>query len=1104
MNLQNIRTITRYERKFIRRNTVFQGIALLGLITIFLLQHSLQSKEQASYWFMIALPSSVPFVNTYLFTILQSVLIILAVSEWRRREKHTDTLVAIQTKNASNTEYIIGKSMGIITTLLILNAISIVSAVGIHIFDSDSPFQLFPYIFYWFTLSFPTLLFLTGLSILTTALVRNGGISMLFLFIFMLVSLYYIPTLQHGLFDFRATCLPNVFSDITGHVALSNYLTQRTCFLLLGIACIIYSIGLEKRLPNNPRVNPRIRVIATGILFASILPGLNYYNHFRTDEVTRNRYRETALKYNDYPPTHITRHELSVRQNADQLFCYSQLLITNTTKNPIPEILLYLNPTLKLTRLSLDNGKEVKFSRENQVITLSHPLLPGDSLSLRINYQGKIDERVCYPDVNTREYWNDQYQNSPLHFGKRYAYVGDDYTLLTPECLWYPATIPPVNLRTPYAVIKDFTRFSLKVITGKNKTVISQGIPEHKQDTILFNNKYNLTGLTLCIGDYEKKSIEVDSVTMELYTFKGHNHLEKLLKNLTREKLEATLRENKENMEGRIRKQYPFTKFTLTETPVSFTTFSRKWSNGSEFIQPEIVLFPEKWITSYTTFSRHFRNQVEESIQNRINMGLPYNKTREELYLDFIIRKLFQPSTIRDSRNIFVPSLGRASKTPEMINNYHDLTSLFFNHSSYFYSKDYPVMDKILYVFETQKQRQLIHFMGNNESLKANRYLSSHSLREALNDDTLHFSTLESILQLKTFEFINHINLQIPPEEIQRFINVYRNKHHFQELSFDSLCMEIADHYNIHLNDFIPLWYNAQSIPSYIVKDIKAQKIESDESELYQLSFKIYNNSETEGIISTTTETGKNKQVYRIPAGTSWEIKETREIERIPNFEINLNLSWNIPNGISYKIHEDASITQDTSRGKFAIDNQQFFPPSDEIIVDNEDNGFRIGVTSRKKKLGTLLSPKKEKTYIFQHMLFIINEAAPTEWTYCAGTQGFHGDIIKSMVFKKAGKGNAPVAWTGELPEEGRYEVFVYLVENQAPAEGHSEQYYTLTTKNGEEKITLRIEPADEGWVSIGTFDFSAGANTITLSDKTTNPDQIIYADAVKWKYIGQ
>ena len=137
-------------------------------------------------------------------------------------------------------------------------------------------------------------------------------------------------------------------------------------------------------------------------------------------------------------------------------------------------------------------------------------------------------------------------------------------------------------------------------------------------------------------------------------------------------------------------------------------------------------------------------------------------------------------------------------------------------------------------------------------------------------------------------------------------------------------------------------------------------------------------------------------------------------------------------------------------------------------------------------------------------MLFIINEAAPTEWTYCAGTQGFHGDIIKSMVFKKAGKGNAPVAWTGELPEEGRYEVFVYLVENQAPAEGHSEQYYTLTTKNGEEKVTLRIEPADEGWVSIGTFDFPAGANTITLSDKTTNPDQIIYADAVKWKYIGQ
>lgn len=198
MNLQNIQTIAHYEIKYIRRTPIFTSIALIGLFVILFFQYSLQSKEQTFYWFMIALPSSIPFVNTYLFTILQSILVILAVNEWRGREKHADTLVTIQAKNISNTEYVTGKSLGIIATLLALNIISIASVMIMHVFDSDSPFQLFPYIFYLFTLSVPSLLFLLGFSMLVTALVKNRGIAMIILFIFIFISLYYLPAWLHG------------------------------------------------------------------------------------------------------------------------------------------------------------------------------------------------------------------------------------------------------------------------------------------------------------------------------------------------------------------------------------------------------------------------------------------------------------------------------------------------------------------------------------------------------------------------------------------------------------------------------------------------------------------------------------------------------------------------------------------------------------------------------------------------------------------------------------------------------------------------------------------------------------------------------------------
>ena len=108
------------------------------------------------------------------------------------------------------------------------------------------------------------------------------------------------------------------------------------------------------------------------------------------------------------------------------------------------------------------------------------------------------------------------------------------------------------------------------------------------------------------------------------------------------------------------------------------------------------------------------------------------------------------------------------------------------------------------------------------------------------------------------------------------------------------------------------------------------------------------------------------------------------------------------------------------------------------------------------------------------------------------------------MVFKKAGKGYTPVEWTTDLPEDGQYEVAAFIVNRQVSFEGHPEQYYTLTTRDGEENITLKIGLMDYGWMPLGTFHFSAGKNKITLSDKGIAPEQIIFADAVKWKYIGK
>lgn len=52
-------------------------------------------------------------------------------------------------------------------------------------------------------------------------------------------------------------------------------------------------------------------------------------------------------------------------------------------------------------------------------------------------------------------------------------------------------------------------------------TVLSQGTPTREGENVTFNNLQNLTGLSLCMGMYEKRAVTVDSVTIEFYTYPG-------------------------------------------------------------------------------------------------------------------------------------------------------------------------------------------------------------------------------------------------------------------------------------------------------------------------------------------------------------------------------------------------------------------------------------------------------------------------------------------------------------------------------------------------------------------------------------------------------
>lgn len=105
-------------------------------------------------------------------------------------------------------------------------------------------------------------------------------------------------------------------------------------------------------------------------------------------------------------------------------------------------------------------------------------------------------------------------------YGKRYLFLDQDFTFLTPECLWYPMTTPPVNPAQPYEIFPDFTFYSLQVLNTEERRVIAQGNEEEIDNGVHFTNLLPLPGISLCIGSYEKREIIVVPCSMNFIFLK--------------------------------------------------------------------------------------------------------------------------------------------------------------------------------------------------------------------------------------------------------------------------------------------------------------------------------------------------------------------------------------------------------------------------------------------------------------------------------------------------------------------------------------------------------------------------------------------------------
>ena len=359
-------------------------------------------------------------------------------------------------------------------------------------------------------------------------------------------------------------------------------------------------------------------------------------------------------------------------------------------------------------------------------------------------------------------------------------------------------------------------------------------------------------------------------------------------------------------------------------------------------------------------------------------------------------------------------------------------------------------------------------------------------------------------------------------DSLSQLMQEFNARTYFQEVNFDSFIEKFEQRFGQDIKAYMDEWYTTHEVPLLSIKDASRKTTEDTQI----IEFKVGNLSKTDGIVSIVAMSYpeksviRNLQSYLIEAGEYKRIVVHEDIKY--KVQLTTNFSGHFPENIYFEANQAPSFGPIPKEGVTLLDRNQFYPP-EEIIVDNEDDNFSlIDSANNRKRLTDIIKKGDEQKYTNRLQILKTNT-----WNLPI-LQELHGKHIRSAFVKKAGTGQFKAEWRANLPEAGKYEIFVYrphLVgfEEGKTASDHPgmKNYYTVYTPKGKEEIILEIPekediwiggtstlPEEEAWVSLGTFTLPAGESRVVLDDRGVPPitdrlfgefDQMVVADAVKW-----
>jgi ABC-type transport system involved in multi-copper enzyme maturation permease subunit len=1112
-----VRYIAKYEMRTLLRSWFFRIFAGLFVIGLGIFNIALNLESNGSPWIYRAIDASIPYANLIILNLGQAIVAVFLASEFMKNDRKNDTVEVIYARSMSNSDYVMGKTLGILLVFFVLNLMILALGIGFSFISTSTSRSIMPLLVYPLFISLPTLIYILGLSFFVMLLLKNQAITFIVMLGYIAVSVFYLNQKAYHIFDFIAYYVPMMHSSFGGFGNLKEILVHRGIYLFMGMSFIFFTVYRLNRLPQSKLFVSLPLVFAVVFMILAGLFSWSYIYDIQSTQLFKQQIVALNNRYCNYPKATVSRYHIDVKHQDDKITAKTKIILFNRNSVTIDTLLFSLNPNLIISKL-LVNGTKVDFTRQLQIVKLKDKfsLKPGDSLIMDMSYSGSIDERVCFVDLNNHEA-KDNFYIDIFNVRKRNARITRDFVCLTPLSLWYPVSGVGYATKRPLYYSSGLAQYFLKVATNPRLTVISQGnCKSFKSGTFEYKSDCPLPSISLLIGDYKKYSVTTDSVTFNLFTRQGNQYFEAYFKDI-KDTIPSILRDLKQEYEKSSGLTYPFSCFSLVEVPVQFALDNHVWAFASDAVQPEMILYPEKGVTMWETDFR-YRHYREERNAKKNNEEISPKELQTRMFKQFV------------RRNFLRKPDGQTNYNGLVSNTTYSIFPCYFSFSTLLQSEKWP---ELTIGFESYLNDRI----SGNTNVKRNFWedlsseewiilkLKESSLEQLVNatvcDDVNAVKTeeLRNIVLAKGRQFFDIIESKYGKAVFDTTINQLIAAKRHKAVSFTEIEEVFRRNFGLNLQQEVANWYSGKNLPGFMVSDINTYKVIRDEKTLYQVKFVVSNSEKADGCFVVNIELkdarktqNKNygdqfewgvndvkadfSRKYFIPANSARELGFVFNTEPA-RMEIYTFISQNLPNSLIFDYPgfdelRKVPVVDTISVYNGVTKNRDIT----EIIVDNEDPGFSIVQSDDQPYLKRLVHRKDKKE---NHYSAIYFWNPPSRWESTLRSD-FYGKYIHSGVYTRGGTGNNKVVWQTRLPSKAKYDVYCYIAKislfnRRRPRK--TDYNYRIWHDDGVQKVTLNYDESDKGWNLLGTYYISGDTGRVEMNNKSAG--QMIYADAVKW-----